>query len=53
MYWGKLAKNTNDGLFEVNCVQYFILIYFPFTAGGGVFFIISSIVSFNLEVVIF
>ena len=36
-----------------SCVQNFILIYFPFTAGGGILFITGNIILFKTEVIIF
>src|SRR5690606_2168890 len=50
IYCGKLAKNTNCGVCVGNCIQNLMLIYFPFTAGGGLFSIIGNITSLNLAV---
>src|SRR5690606_2567736 len=50
MYCGRLAKNTNCGVCVGNCIQNLILIYFPLTAGGGLFSIIGSITSLSFEV---
>ena len=47
-YCGKFAKRqTKEPLVFGNCVQYFILMYFPFNAGGGVSAMIGSMTSFS------
>jgi hypothetical protein len=53
MYCGRLAKNVKVGVATGNCVQYFILIYFPLSAGGGFCSISVNSVLFNFEVEIF
>ena len=53
MYCGRLAKNAKVGVDVGSCVQNFILMYFPLSAGGGFCSIKGNITSFNFEVEIF
>ena len=52
MYCGRFAKNANVGVDVGSIVQYFILIYLPFIAGGGVFSIKGRTSTFSFEVAI-
>ena len=49
-YARQLQKNANAGECVGNCCTYLIRMYFPFTAGGGVAWIMSNITSFNSDV---
>src|SRR5690606_4694839 len=53
MYWGRLQKKAKTGFLVGNWVIYFILMYFPFQAGGGYLSISGNIISFNFEVATF
>ena len=49
MYCGRFAKNANVVVDVGSIVQYFILIYLPFIAGGGVFSIKGRTSSFSFD----